>query len=212
MKHISKLSIIIIIISIIITSVFCSCNREFSETDWNLILVNRKNPIPENYEMNLIALSNGKMVDERIYPDLQNMFDAAREDGIYPIVSEAYRTHDEQAEMMNEKICEFIAEGYSKRKATKLAKEWVAEPGTSEHELGLALDINADENLSSNEEVYSWLAENAHKFGFILRYPQGKESITGIDFEPWHYRYVGKTAAEEIHNRQICLEEYLEIY
>lgn len=86
----------------------------------------------------------------------------------------------------------------------------MALPGTSEHQLGIAVDINADKTQSTNEEVYTWLAENAHKYGFILRYPQGKEKITGTEYEPWHYRYVGREAAEEIFNNQICLEEYCE--
>ena len=94
--------------------------------------------------------------------------------------------------------------------AEKAAKEWVAVPGTSEHQLGIAVDINADKSRSTNEEVYQWLAKNAYKYGFILRYPQGKEDVTGTDYEPWHYRYVGNGAAEEIYNGQICLEEYME--
>ena len=90
-----------------------------------------------------------------------------------------------------------------------MAGQWVAIPGTSEHELGLAVDINADKEQSSNEEVYNWLAENAWRYGFILRYPQGKEDITGIDYEPWHYRYVGKEVAKEIYEAGITLEEYV---
>lgn len=181
------------------------------QKDWKLILVNSNNPIPSDYEFYLLQLSNGIYVDSRIYPDLQQMFDAARNDGIYPTVSEGYRTHEEQQRMMDDKINNFVAQGYSKREAKKLAKEWVAEPGKSEHELGLALDINADENgFSSDWDVYDWLAENAYKYGFILRYPQDKEYITGIDHEPWHYRYVGKEAALEIYTQQITLEEYLE--
>ncbi len=92
-----------------------------------------------------------------------------------------------------------------------LAEKWLAIPGTSEHQLGIAVDINADKEKSSNEEVYEWLAENAYKYGFILRYPQSKEDITGTAYEPWHYRYVGEEAAEEIFNRQICLEEYFDV-
>ena len=81
-------------------------------------------------------------------------------------------------------------------------------PGTSEHQLGLAVDINADSFRCSDEEVYEWLDENAHKYGFILRYPPAKQEITGISYEPWHYRYVGVEVAEEIYGRGICLEEY----
>ena len=90
-----------------------------------------------------------------------------------------------------------------------MAEQWVAIPGTSEHELGLAVDINADKERSSNEEVYNWLAENAWRYGLILRYPQGKEGITGIDYEPWHYRYVGKEVAKQIYEEGITLEEYV---
>lgn len=178
--------------------------------DWRLILVNSKNAIPKNYEIELTQLSNGIYVDSRIYPNLQDMFDDAREQGIYPVVSEGYRTHEEQQNIMDDKISSFIDEGYSKKDAQNLAKDWVALPGTSEHELGMALDINADTSISSDEQIYSWLAENAYKYGFILRYPSGKECITGIDYEPWHYRYVGIEAASEIYSRQITLEEYLE--
>lgn len=213
MKHINIRTIIFILlvtVNVLGTIILCACgNSNNSEQQWNLILVNGKNSIPKNYEVTLTELSNGNMVDERIYPELQQMFDAARSEGIYPTVSEAYRTAEEQEEMMNEKIREFIEDGYSKRKAKKLAKNWVAKPGNSEHELGLALDINADMNFSEDEKVYGWLAENSYKYGFILRYPPGKDNITGIDYEPWHYRYVGQEAASEIFQRQICLEEYL---
>lgn len=188
-----------------------SYHAEISE-DWRLILVNNKNAIPKNYKIELTQLSNGIYIDSRIYPDLQLMFDDAREDGVYPVVGEGYRTHEEQQNIMNDKIDSFIDEGYSKSEAEKLAKEWVAEAGKSEHELGMALDINADISVSSDEEVYSWLAENAYKYGFILRYPPDKKYITGIDYEPWHYRYVGVESALEIYSRQITLEEYLGSY
>lgn len=160
--------------------------------DWRLILVNNDNAIPKDYQVELTQLSNGIYVDSRIYSDLQQMFDDARNEGIYPIVSEGYRTHEEQKNMMQSRVDSYIAEGYSQSEAESLAKEWVAKPGNSEHELGLALDINADPSYSSDYDVYNWLAENAYKYGFILRYPQGKEYITGIDYEPWHYRYVGR--------------------
>ncbi|MDE6788374.1 MAG: M15 family metallopeptidase [Ruminococcus sp.] len=188
-----------------------SSHAEIPE-DWRLILVNNKNAVPKNYKIELTQLSNGIYIDSRIYPDLQLMFDDAREDGVYPVAGEGYRTHEEQQNMMNDKIDSFIDEGYSKREAEKLAKDWVAEAGKSEHELGMALDINADISVSSDEEVYSWLAENSYKYGFILRYPPDKKYITGIDYEPWHYRYVGAESALEIYSRQITLEEYLGSY
>lgn len=177
--------------------------------NWRLVLVNSKNSVPKDYKIELTQLSNGVCVDSRIYPDLQQMFDDAREQGIYPVVSEGYRTYEEQQSIMNDKINCFIDDGYSEKEAIKFAEDWVAVPGTSEHELGIALDINADTSASSDEEVYEWLADNAYRYGFILRYPPDKEHITGIDYEPWHYRYVGTQTASEIYSRQITLEEYL---
>lgn len=178
--------------------------------EWNLIVVNRWNELPEDYSVELTELSNGQKVDSRIYPYLQEMFDAARAEGIYPIVREGYRTAEEQQEILDDKIQTYINQGYSQVKAERTAKEWVALPGTSEHQLGIAVDINADKSKCSNEEVYAWLAENAYKYGFILRYPMGKQEITGTSYEPWHYRYVGIEAAYEINERGICLEEYFE--
>lgn len=177
---------------------------------WNLVVVNRWNELPEDYDIELMELSNGQKIDERIYPYLQEMFDATRAEGIYPIVREGYRTEEEQQAIFDEKVQAYINEGYSRSRAERTAKEWVALPGTSEHQLGIAVDINADKSKCSNDEVYEWLAENAHEYGFILRYPQGKTEITGTSYEPWHYRYVGEAVALEIYERGICLEEYFE--
>ncbi len=176
--------------------------------EWNLIVVNRWNELPEDYSVELTELSNGQKVDSRIYPYLQEMFDAARAEGVYPVVREGYRTAEEQQEILDDKIQTYINQGYSRSRAERTAKEWVALPGTSEHQLGIAVDINADKSKCSNEDVYTWLAENAYKYGFILRYPPGKQEITGTSYEPWHYRYVGVEVAQEIYERGICLEEY----
>ncbi len=179
--------------------------------EWNLIVVNKWNELQEDYHVELIELSNGQSVDCRIYPYLQEMFDAARAEGIYPIVGEGYRTAEEQQKLLDEKIQAYINQGYSKSRAERIAKEWVATPGTSEHQLGIAVDINADNFRCSDEDVYAWLDKNAYKYGFILRYPPAKQKITGISYEPWHYRYVGPEAAKEIYEQDICLEEYFEI-
>ena len=178
--------------------------------EWNLIVVNAWNELPEDYSVELTELSNGQKVDSRIYPYLQEMFDAAREEGVYPVVREGYRTAEEQQEILEDRIQTYINQGYSRSRAEKTAKEWVAIPGTSEHQLGIAVDINADKTKCSNDEVYTWLAENAYKYGFILRYPMGKQEITGTSYEPWHYRYVGVEIATEIYEKDLCLEEYLD--
>ncbi|MDE6530377.1 MAG: M15 family metallopeptidase [Lachnospiraceae bacterium] len=193
---------------------FSFCNNTHpiasEENGWNLILVNRNSYIPDDYEIELTELSNGEKVDSRIYPQLQEMFDDMRAEGIYPIVREGYRSAEEQEEIFAEKVQAYINEGYFRVRAERIAEEWVAVPGTSEHQLGIAVDINADKEQCENEDVYLWLAENAHEYGFILRYPQGKEEITGISYEPWHFRYVGVENAQIIYEKQICLEEFIE--
>ncbi len=179
---------------------------------WELTLVNKWNPLPEGAEAEIIELANGERVDKRIYPYLQEMFDDARAEGIYPIVRSGYRTRQEQTDIYEERMQRYQADGLTEAEARTETELWVAVPGTSEHELGLAVDINADRIHSGSEEVYAWLGRHAHLYGFINRYPSDKTDITGVANEPWHYRYVGTAAAAEIYERGICLEEYLEDY
>ena len=177
--------------------------------EWYLIVVNRWNEIPLDYSVTLTVLSNGQKVDSRIYPCLQEMFDDAKSEGIFPFVREGFRTKEEQQAIFDERIQAYIDAGNSEELSRELAEEWVAVPGTSEHQLGISVDINADISKSTSEDVYMWLAENAYHYGFILRYPQGKENITGTAYEPWHYRYVGIEAAKDIYEQGLCLEEYV---
>ena len=176
---------------------------------WNLILVNKDHAVPHHYDVELMTLSNGKQVDSRIYPSLQTMFNDARAAGLRPFVREGYRTKNEQEAIMKSKIETYRQAGYSRLEAKKLAKQYVAEPGTSEHELGLAVDINA-ESKASKDRLYSWLSKYSWHYGFILRYPPNKTSITGVSNEPWHFRYVGKDAAKAMKENNWCLEEYVE--
>ena len=183
--------------------------------DWNLILVNPWNPVPEDYEADLMAVQSGHYVDARCYPDLQRMLDDCSEAGLYPLICSSYRTQQMQQELFDERVDELTAMGYNTRDAYNVAATSVAKPGTSEHQTGLAVDIvdNNHQLLDRTQEdtpVQQWLMENSWKYGFILRYPDGTSDLTGIIYEPWHYRYVGKKAAKKIHKRGICLEEYLE--
>ncbi len=180
------------------------------EHGWNLVLVNDDYCIPDDFPLELMQLSNGQMIDEKIYPSLQQMFDDARATGLDLYVASGYRTEEKQQELMDDKIRTYRFQGYSRKEATELAHQWVAEPGTSEHQIGIAVDINANTSVSTSEEVYGWLEEHAHNYGFIQRYPSDKVHITGIAHEPWHYRYVGDEVAKEIYERDICLEEYIE--
>ena len=177
--------------------------------DWKLILVNAEHPVPEDYSVTLKELRNDQWVDERIYPELQQMFDDARAEGIYPLINESYRSAERQQEILDNYIAAYEAEGLSTEEAQQRALEVVAKPGTSEHQLGLALDIIVEYDEDSTV-TWQWLKENCWRYGFILRYPEDKTEITGISYEPWHFRYVGAEAAQQITERGITLEEYLE--
>lgn len=181
---------------------------------WNLILVNPWNEVPEDYEVKLTRLKNGQAVDSRCYPMLQQMMDDCRADGLNPYICASYRTMKKQKALFADKVRRVLLEGCPKDEAEDEAAKTVARPGTSEHQLGLALDIvDADdpqlETWQEDTPVQQWLMKNSWKYGFVLRYPPEKSSITGIIYEPWHYRYVGRQAAEEMHNKGLCLEEYL---
>lgn len=178
--------------------------------DWQLLLVNQWNSLPDGYAPELTELWNGESVDSRIYPDLQEMFDDARAVGLNPYVNSGYRTAQVQQSLMDEEINDYMVQGYSEAEARRLAEQWVAVPGTSEHQLGLAVDISMEDTATqTTSNMWQWLMKNSYKYGFILRYPEDKTNITGISYEPWHYRYVGREAAEEIYRSGLCLEEYL---
>lgn len=172
---------------------------------WSLVLVNATHPLPDDFTVNTVEVG-GDLVDARIAGDLQALLDAAREAGYDPFVRSGFRTRGEQQAILADRIAGYEAEGYGPEEARRLAGEWVAQPGTSEHELGLAVDLN---DRADSDGLYAWLSSHAADFGFIQRYPDGTAAITGIAHEPWHYRYVGVEAAREISSRGITLEEYL---
>ncbi len=183
-----------------------------ADDSWQLMLINADNPLPDNFSVELTPLANGHKIDSRVYPYLQQMFDDARNQGILPTISSSYRTSEEQQAELDQKTREFINQGYAPDEAYEIAKTWAMLPGTSEHQAGLAVDItSADASVQAPDTVWNWLKSNAHKYGFIRRYPPDKTDITGVSNEPWHFRYVGRAAAEEIYKRGLCLEEYIEI-
>ena len=185
-----------------------------AEQDWQLLLVNPWNKLPEDFAIELKKLSNGLKVDARIYGDLTAMLSDCRKAGLRPVVCSAYRTAETQTRLYNNKIARLRAAGYSREAAIRQAGRWVAVPGTSEHQTGLAVDLVAasyqvlDKKQEQTKEQ-KWLMEHCWEYGFILRYPADKSAITGIGYEPWHYRYVGKETAKAIRDSGLCLEEYL---
>ena len=182
--------------------------------DWNLVLANPWNKLPEDFTVQLADIAGGHRVDARIVDDLDAMMKDMAKDGCSAFVCSSYRTHSKQTTLYNNEVADYLSRGYSEEDAAVEAAKWVAIPGTSEHQTGLAVDIMSNHYLVLDEgqedtAEQKWLMENSWKYGFILRYPSDKSDITGIYYEPWHYRYVGKTAAKEIYEKGICLEEYL---
>ena len=178
-----------------------------TQTPWYLVLVNSDNPIPENWEVDPVEVSGGQTVDSRIYDPLMEMFEAARSVNMdhFPNVESGYRSTEKQRRLWDQKLSEFLTEGYTEQEARDLTEKWVSIPGTSEHQLGLAVDISGEVY-----DIYPWLQANSYKYGFVLRYPTDKTAVTGVAPEEWHYRYVGVEAATEMYEQGLCLEEYLE--
>lgn len=194
---------------------------EFSRDDWQLVLINKQHPIPDDYTFTLgpIKTIKGEMqCDERIIEDLLAMMQAAYEnDGIILGICSPYRDLNWQKVLFNRKIKAYMERGMSYMDAYALSSQTVTVPGASEHQIGLAVDMVSDtyQNLDegfANTDAGIWLKEHCSEYGFILRYPKGKEHITSIEFEPWHFRYVGKEAAAIIMEEEICLEEFWDRY
>jgi len=187
----------------------------FDKNDWKLLLINKQHTIPEEYEFTLGTIKGSMRCDERIIEPLTQMFAAAKADGINLVVRSPYRDMARQEYLFERKVKNFQTTGMSYMDAYKKASITVTVPGASEHQVGLAVDITSDtytmlEVGFADTEGGKWLAEHSWEYGFILRYPLGKEEITGIQFEPWHFRYVGVDAAEVITKQNITLEEFIE--
>lgn len=182
--------------------------------DWRLILVNKDHPLPGGHPPQMRELPNGLQFDARAYDDLMAMIAEGKRQGLSFVICSAYRSMEKQQELFDVQVAVEQAAGASHEGAVEITSTKVAPPGTSEHNLGLAVDIVAldyqqlDEGYTNTPEC-QWLRENAHRFGFIVRYPEDKSAITGIIFEPWHFRYVGMDAAKAIHENGMCLEEYI---
>ena len=239
MKQINKMKVLVVTLLMIglVMSLFILVNDQVNQSNNQLIaankvktnqnksanivvkdelltLVNFENTIPKDWKVDLVQLNNGQSVDRRIYDDLIAMLQAAKSEGLNPLICSSYRTNEKQEQLYQNKVSEYLSQGYSKVEASDKAAFWVARPGTSEHQLGLAVDIVSTKNQrldrsQENTVEQQWLIQNSWKYGFVLRYPTNKNSITGVGYEPWHYRYVGKEHAKKINELGVCLEEYV---
>lgn len=175
----------------------------FSPKGVEIVLVNGKNPVPDYYERNLKNVTGYHDVDERCYEALVQMLSDCEEAGIKYNFNSAYRSLGEQTQILELRTAEHMENfNLDFQAAREKALETVALPGTSEHHLGLAVDL-------LGEEALAWLQEHCWDYGFIVRYPEDKYEYTGIIYEPWHFRYVGVEVAQDIRDSGLCLEEYL---
>ena len=184
---------------------------------WEYTLVNKDTLLSKTYAPELKTVADGQSFDARAADALKDFIAAAKAEGLTVYITSSYRSYDTQEYLFNKKVGEYISSEGSQEAAIEKAKTIVAYPGTSEHQLGLACDIvdkyyeYMDESLE-NTPLSIWMAANCADYGFILRYPKGKTDITGVMYEPWHFRYVGKEAAAYIMKKGLTLEEFVALY
>ena len=182
-------------------------------SDWKKLLVNRDYILPEDFEVELAPCitddPDSLKLDYRVASHYNEMYNAALDDGIELVPISGYRSVERQKRNFENKIDKYIDQGYGRIEATQMAATIILPPGTSEHNAGLAMDICSLEQDFEETKEFRWLSENAADYGFILRYPEDKQDITKIIYEPWHWRYVGVEAAKEMKASGQCLEEYL---
>lgn len=185
-----------------------------------LQLVNATHPLDDAYTFEHHTLNCGLDIDERAYADFAALTADFNGQGLYYTVVSAYRSKESQQNVINEEVQKYIGQGMTEEEAFNKTMESIQPAGCSEHQTGLAMDLNPEGNYILDESVESspeiqWLQENAYKYGYILRYPKDKQAFTNITYEPWHFRYVGREAAAYLHNNNMSLEEfwyYLENY
>ena len=189
--------------------------EDIQETDTSkgdLMLVNKYYKLTKDFKLDdIVPISNqfayeGNEIRKHVYERYRSMWNAAKEEGLLLIVNSSYRDYETQ---------DAVWKDYAEANGEEWADNKAARAGSSEHETGLALDIvtnNVIMNEFENTEEFKWLQDNSYKYGFILRYPKGKENITGYEYESWHYRYVGEEVAKEIHDLDITFDEYYAYY
>ena len=202
-----KKYILIIIYILLLTG--CNNINEIKNPNDILVLVNKKNKLSNDFiPKNLIKLdlrysNKNKYLKKEAADAFYKLSENAKSKGYRIIIVSGYRDYEYQDKLFSYYVLE---------KGLDYALMCSAKPGHSEHQTGLAIDVegsNFDYNLFESSKEFKWMKNNAYKYGFILRYPKGKEHITGFKYEPWHYRYVGKKVAKIIHKKNITLEEYI---
>ncbi|SDJ42477.1 M15 family metallopeptidase [Salimicrobium halophilum] len=183
------------------------------------VIVNKQRKLPDGYEPPDLTEPDVPFSFEEFHPKkqmreeaaraLEALFEAAEEDGLDLVAASGYRSYERQKTIYENSVAE---------NGEEYANRYSAKPGTSEHQTGLAMDVTSAEMAFRLEQSFietdegSWLEENAHRFGFVIRYPEGKTDITGYAYEPWHLRYIGEKLAAEVHEQEETLEEFFGLY
>lgn len=222
LNRINALFITLIAITFLLMSVYDKGEDKIyvpkEDYEWAYYLIDSDNPLPTDFEIELAKIQGDFEMDVRCADYAQAMLKAAEEDGIYLRVVSAYRSLEKQAENFDNYVAKLIAQGYSRQAAYQRTAAEIARPGESEHNAGLAVDIltlswwQTHDDITAdfeNTEEFTWLWDNAWRYGFILRYPKNSETITGFTYEPWHYRFVGTYYSEMIYRSGLCLEDYM---
>lgn len=183
--------------------------------EYYLLLANAENPLPQDWSIQTEEVQNGYEMDKRAAPAMREMIQAAKEDGVELMLCSAYRSIEKQQQLFDRSQQAYMAQGMSEEEAYAKTATETAIPGTSEHQTGLAADIVTPTYQMldagfADTPAGQWLSEHAAEYGFVLRYPQDKQEVTGIIYESWHYRFVGKTHAKLMKESGLCLEEYLQ--
>lgn len=189
-----------------------STNEYNEELDmWYLTLVNRDSPMPDDYEMELSSIDATRQFDSRAIDELIDMMTAAKADGVDVIWAQStYRSVERQQELVDNSVASYMSYGYTEEEALEKTYNEINPAGTSEHNLGLAVDFNTITDDFEDTEAFAWLQENAEDYGFVLRYPEDKVDITMVKYESWHYRYVTVEHAKAMNDLDMCLEEYID--
>ena len=179
--------------------------------DWRLTLANYENLLSENFTVKVSNIDNTRQFDSRAIGELNDMMNAMKKDGVTNVwVQSAYRSVARQKELYDNSVKKYLQQGKTQEEAEKLTDEYINKPGSSDHNLGLAVDFNYVDNKFEKLDGFKWLKKNAENYGFVLRYPKDKEDITKIAYESWHWRYVGVEHAKKMNDLNMCLEEYIE--
>lgn len=211
------IAILLVLLSLVFLGTRLHRWKEEQERAKLLTLVDREHPVEDDYNVEFTLIGEGQMVDSRCVDDLEQMMADCRRAGGMPEITASFRTWGAQERVYEEALAPLLESGLSREQAEQRLVRKIEQPGCSEHQLGLAVDFaeqgsDLPPDLQTATTTIRWLQDNSWRYGFILRFPADKTEITGMDCRPWHYRYVGRAAAGQIHELGLSLEEYVELF